>query len=120
MLADDIDPNTGEVLSIFTSPHPVDAMVRDAVVTDRSSGLAVQGVGNSIHEHENLVDGESEADLADAARVALASLVERGLIDAVATATVDGDTSDTQIQYRNRLTRRSGAPIPLQPLANLS
>ena len=120
MLADDIDPNTGELLSVFTSPHPVDAMARDAVIADRDSGLAIAGVGNTIHEIENLIPGESERDLADAARVALASLVERRLIDAVAVSTVEGDTSDTQIRYRNRLTRRNGPSIPLQPLANLS
>ena len=120
MLADDFDPLTGELVSIFTSPHPVDAMVRDAVVADRDSGLAIVGVGNTIYEIENLIPGESERDLADAARVALAPLVDRGLIEAVAVSEVEGDVSNTEIQYRNRLTRRSGPAIPLQPLANLS
>jgi len=48
LLADDLDPVTGELQAITTAPHPVEAAVREAFRIQRASGPAVEAVGQNF------------------------------------------------------------------------
>jgi hypothetical protein len=49
LLADNIDPDTGDFASLETGMDPIDAQVVFALSVRRNSGPAVLGVGNDLH-----------------------------------------------------------------------
>lgn len=76
LLADDIDPATGELASLFTRIHPVDAMVVEAFRFERGSGAAVQNDGQRFLDIKKV--GPSTArQMEDEARRVLQPLVDR-------------------------------------------
>ncbi len=74
MLADPIDPATGELLSIERGFDPVDAAVINVMRTVRGSGSAVEDVGNRFVDAKKITPS-LEAFLREEVRLAFAELV---------------------------------------------
>jgi hypothetical protein len=73
MLADPIDPATGELLSIERGFDPTDAAVINAVRTVRGSGSAVEDVGHQFGSATHITP-KLEISLREEARLALENL----------------------------------------------
>lgn len=100
MLADPIDFETGELLSIERGFDPVDAAVITALRIERGSGSAVEDVGQQYRKATH-VDPALPALLREETRLALEHLVDAGDITfAVEPVTAD-DYADLQIRYQN-------------------
>ena len=103
ILADAIDPQTGEYLSILKGFDPIDAQVLDAMKIKRGSGAAVRNDGQRFADIENVDDSTSA--LVDAeARRALSRLVENSdikiqRVDPVADP--NDDYANVAVEYRN-------------------
>jgi hypothetical protein len=109
ILADMIDPVTGEYLSLTKSRPLADAFAIEALRVQRGSGAAVRDTGNRFHELRNVESNATEiiasmADeaFADAARAGVAELVDVTVeVDAA-----DGSQTNTVIEYRDLLAPR--------------
>ena len=101
MVADPIDPTTGELLSIERGFDSVDAAVITALRTVRDSGSAVEDVGQRFADAK-LVTPALEGFLREEARLALDHLTSTKQIslEDVTVATED-DTAGVFIVYRN-------------------
>lgn len=101
LLADPIDFETGEYLSIERGYDPTDAAVMTALRTVRASGSAVEDVGQKFREHQ-LVDLGLPTFFREEVSFALRHLVDSGQIRllSVAVVTLD-DTGEVQIHYIN-------------------
>jgi hypothetical protein len=103
ILADAIDPYTGEYLSILKGMDPIDAQVLDALTIKRGSGAAVRNDGQRFADIKKvddaaatLIDGET--------RRALSRLVENqdirvARVDPVADQ--NNDYADVVVQFKN-------------------
>lgn len=80
ILADKIDPATGEYESILAGRDPVDAAVLVAVSIAMGTGAAVLSTGNRFRDAK-FVDDKDKRVLESSARTALAKLVARGDIE---------------------------------------
>ena len=114
ILADSIDPKTGELLSIEDSASIADGMVVTLLRTRRDSGAAVQGVGQRFRELRH-VTADAPILAESMAREALAPAIAAGIIElrgVVASANAsDGTQIDASIAYRDLL-----APADAEPL----
>lgn len=117
MLADPIDPATGELLSIERGFDPTDAAVINALRTVRGSGSAVEDVGQRFADAKH-VTPQLEAFLREEVRLALNGLTSTNQIrlESVAIETVD-DTANVHIVYTN-IARGVERPVNL-PLGSL-
>lgn len=116
ILADLIDPKTGEYLSLEDSATIADGLVVTLLRTRRDSGAAVQGVGQRFRELRN-VDSDTPVLAESMAREALAPAVTAGIIElrTVAAATNDGDGTqvDASVEYRDRMAAATDDPATL-------
>ncbi len=109
LLADNIDPKTGEFRSIFTAPHYVDAAIVTQFRTRRGSGAAVQNDGQALDEVK-----KNDANAPDAIRHeinrVLKPFVVRGDIEIRKIDVEAGETFGIQgsalVEYLNLRTRR--------------
>lgn len=106
LLADAIDPVTGELTSLFTAPHPVDATIQTAFRTRQGSGAAVQDVGHRYDRIRKKTE-RTARELRDEAERILKPLVER---EDVAIERIEEDVEGQGfdgaaqlIRYRNRV-----------------
>lgn len=101
ILADDIDPETGDFRSLLSGVHPVDGMVVTAFRTRRGSGASVENVGHRFHEitHVNI---DIDARIRYEYERTLSVLVKRGLvrIDAIH-VDASGDSATSYCLYTN-------------------
>jgi hypothetical protein len=103
ILADAIDPHTGEYLSILKGIDPIDAQVLDAMKIKRGSGAAVRNDGQRFADIKKVDD--AAASLIDGeARRALARLSENQdirVISVDAVADQNHDYADVVVQFKN-------------------
>jgi hypothetical protein len=106
ILADQIDPQTGEYLSLEDSATIADGLVVTLLRTTRDSGAAVLGVGQRFRDIRNVND-DSGTLTESIARQALQPAIEAGVIALRAvSASVnasDGTQIDTGIEYLDLL-----------------
>jgi hypothetical protein len=101
ILADNIDPATGEFVSILSGIHPVDSHVITALRTERGSGVSVMATGQRFRDVRK-VDDAFARRIQDECEIALAHLIERRDIMVPKIAVVeDGDTGHLYFVYAN-------------------
>lgn len=107
ILADDIDPATGELRSILRGIHPVDAHVITALRTKRGSGVSVMATGQRFDDVRK-IDDAFPRRIQDECERALSTLIDRGDIRLEKIAVIeDGDTGHLYFEYFNlRATNR--------------
>jgi len=117
ILADAIDPETGEYLSIVRSYDPTDAAVLTAIRTQAKSGSAVQNVGQKYHEATHVLPSLPDF-LRQETEWALRHLTESGQISLETVDVVEGDDwAEVQIEYINvARQKRQKAVLPLTEL----
>ena len=106
ILADSIDPKTGDYLSIEDSAGIADGLVVTLLRTERDSGAAVLGFGQRFKSLRNVTAQAPE--LAESiAREALAPATTAGVVQLSAVEAVvnpaDGTQVDTSIDYLDLL-----------------
>lgn len=101
MLADPIDPATGELLSIERGFDPVDAAVINVMRTVRGSGSAVEDVGQRFGDATH-INPKLEAFLREEVRIAFEPLVNAGQvsIEQVSLETIDTEAG-LLVVYKN-------------------
>lgn len=116
LLADYIDPATGELLSLFTYVHPVDAMVVEAFRLERGTGAAIQNDGHAFSAIKKVTEA-TPRQLEDEARRILKPLVDRGDIKIGTLQTEVGidatDLGAVFIEYTNLHTGK-GQPVRIR------
>jgi hypothetical protein len=107
ILADDIDPMTGEFRSILRGVHPVDGMVVVALRTQRGTGASVPDVGSELATIDK-VDDALPQRIKFEIQAALTPLVKRQLIriGSIVSASVD-DAASAYCEYTNLLTNKT-------------
>jgi hypothetical protein len=114
ILADAIDPKTGEYLSIEDSATIADGMVVTLLRTERDSGAAVQGFGQRFKELRH-VTGETALLAESMSREALAPAVSAGIVElrsvTAGANTEDGTQVDADIDYLDLLAPPSKASL---------
>jgi hypothetical protein len=109
ILADLIDPLTGEYDSVLRSANLADAMVIEAVRIERGSGAAVRDLGNRFAEITH-VDGSGPEVVESMARQALEPAREAGVVELVRVKVTpnaeDPSELDTVLEYRDLLAAR--------------
>jgi hypothetical protein len=101
ILADNIDPATGEYLSILSGIHPVDSHVITALRTHRGSGVSVMATGQRFRDVRK-VDDAFARRIQDECEIALAHLIERRDIRLEKLSVVeDSDTGHLYFEYYN-------------------
>lgn len=120
MLADPIDPSTGELLSIERSFDPTDLAVFTALRTVRDSGSAVEGVGQRFGDAKH-VTVQLETFFREEVRLALEHLVAARQIYVEAVEVVTAETAaEVRIAYWNvarALVRNVALPLNQLPKA---
>lgn len=114
IVADAIDPHTGEYLSITRGFDPTDAAVLNALTIVRGSGSAVSDVGHRFVDLE-LVDDGADRFISEEARFALKRLRESGQIsiEKLEPASQD-DWAECHVAYKNLVRGDSLlAPVPI-------
>jgi hypothetical protein len=117
ILADAIDPATGEFMSIRMGMHPVDAQVLLAVTVKRKSGASVMDDGQDFDSIRK-IDDQALSLIEAKTRLILKRLIDNRDIEIVSlTPVVDPTTASgyTSFQYRNLRQRRA----PVRTLAIL-
>lgn len=118
LLAEDVDPATRDLRSLFTGADPIDAQVQVALDRVRGSGAAVLEDGMAAPP-DKMLDSLA-ADLEREARVALSRLVRNGDVRVkrcVVIAEPQNQTAQIVVEYVNlRLdsgsTRRALVSVP--------
>lgn len=105
ILAEDIDESTGEVRSLFSSVHPVDAAMKEAFRLSQGTGPAVMSCGQRFRGMRRINATTPRQILDEANRVA-APFVARGDVEMGALSEVQGDMGVAFVEYTNR--RQSG------------
>jgi hypothetical protein len=101
ILADAIDPATGDYLSIERGFDPTDAAVLTALTVKRGSGSAVTDVGQRYQDLER-VDDTAEQFISAETERALRRLVEsRQVAFERVTPVIGDDWAEVQVIYRN-------------------
>jgi hypothetical protein len=101
ILADDIDPATGELRSILRGIHPVDSHVVTALRTERGSGVSVMATGQRFKDVRK-VDDAFARRIQDECEIALSTLIARGDIRLDKLAVIEnGDTGHLYFEYYN-------------------
>jgi hypothetical protein len=109
ILADLIDPATGDLASLFVGAHPTDAEIQYAASLEYETGAATGRAGHRFREIKKNI-ASAARDLENEARRLVQPFVERGdmrLSDVVVEVDSDGDTSAVQIDYVNLRTTRT-------------
>lgn len=117
MLADPIDPATGELLSIERGFDPTDAAFINAMRTVRESGSAVESVGQRYADAK-LITPQLESFLREETRLALEPLTSTNQIRLVSVAVRTQDTiAKLVVVYFNiARNREQTAVLPLGSL----
>lgn len=114
ILADAIDPTTGELLSLTRGMDPTDAAVITALRTVRGTGASVRAVGQRFADVTHVDDAAAQM-LEHLTRAALRHLVEdrQIRIERIAvTADQNTDWAEVVVAYENlRTSRRQTAQI---------
>jgi len=101
ILADPIDPATGEFLSIERGFDPTDAAVLTALTVKRGSGSAVTDVGQRYQDLQR-VDGTASQFIVAETERALSKLVDTKQITLEAVTPVLGDDwAEARVVFRN-------------------
>lgn len=119
ILADAIDPATGEYLSIRRGIDPIDAQVLHALRVRRASGASVMDDGQDFATIETL-DDQAPALIEAKARLVLRRLIANRDIAIVAlTKSVDlaGASGSVFLQYRNLRRRAAVTTLRILPAA---
>lgn len=108
LLADAIDPLTGEIASLTKRIHPVDAAIAEQFRLRRGTGSAVTEQGSDWHRIRHVTES-TPRELEDEARRILRPFIERREVAAMhiaAEAPVAGgeDTGAVHVVYRNLIT----------------
>jgi hypothetical protein len=107
LLADDLDPETGEIRTLFSAPHPADAAMEWNFRVKKSSGAAVRSAGHRFDRVENKGASE-ETELKHEANLVLQPFIAGRHIKVelmrVDTEGVGFDGSAMLIKYCNRHT----------------
>jgi hypothetical protein len=109
ILADAIDPTTGEYLSIRQGMHPIDAQVLLAMSVERKSGASVMDDGQDFKTVRK-VDEQAQSLIEAKTRLILKRLIDNNdiaIIALTAVAAADTQSGYTAFQYRNLRQRRS-------------
>jgi hypothetical protein len=106
ILADDIDPMTGEFRSLLRGVHPVDGMVVVALRTQRATGASVLDVGNALATLDK-VDDTLPQRIKFEVQAALKPLERQKLIriGSIVPAAVN-DSASAYCEYTNLLTNQ--------------
>jgi len=101
ILADAIDPLTGEFISLFRSFDPTDSAVLLAMSVERGSGASVEDVGNQFSSLD-LIDDTAPDFFKQETKRALKPLIDAGQValKSVDTTTYD-NTAELEIHYEN-------------------
>jgi hypothetical protein len=108
-LADSIDPATGELVSLMTSPHPVDAAIAEAFRIRAGSGPALGLAGHRFNAIRKKGDSV-EREIRDEATRIMKPFVDRGdvrfdaLLTDVENASQGSDGAAALVRYTNLLT----------------
>lgn len=120
-LADALDPRTGELLSISTGVHPIDAEVVFVLRAAFNAGPALQGVGTRFGDLRKITD-ETSIEIAKIIREALDRFVKRGDIRIDKILTAQGardlgasDMAAALVVYTNLQTGKSGIKVQVIP-----
>lgn len=106
LLADDIDPKTGELATLFTAPHPVHAAIQFAVRVRKGSGAAVQDIGHLYDRIKKKTD-RTARELRDEAERLFKPFVDREdiTVESIEEDLDQGfDGAAQRVKYRNRIT----------------
>lgn len=93
ILADKIDPETGEYESLFEGRDPVDAQVLIAVSIARGTGAAVLATGNRFRDAKFVSERDKNVITSEARR-ALSGLLDRGDIEILEMSVLSRDEFD--------------------------
>lgn len=109
ILADDIDPKTGEFRSITRSANMTEALVNYLLSVQRGSGAAVRSFGHRLRELRQVEDDSTE--LAESyVRAALEPATRSGMVRidrlTIEVNPGDGTQVDAHVQYVDLLERR--------------
>jgi len=106
ILADAIDPSTGEYLSISRGFEPTDAAVLAALGIERGSGAAVESVGHRFGDLK-ILDPSAPGFIVAETQRALGDLVRDGRIKLEkVTPLVENDWAEVQVTYVNKAQNR--------------
>jgi hypothetical protein len=122
ILADMLDPDTGEFKSLVRSATVVDGALVEAYRVEANSGPALEGAGNSLREVRHTTDADL-AELRGRARSAVDHLIALGLVEFTkatterADETIGADTVELQawikdLTLQNDLTDAKPFTIP--------
>lgn len=106
ILADSLSVSTGELTSMLTAPHPVDAAIREAFRVKRGSGASVQDIGHRFDRVRKMLPSTAR-DLQDEAAQVLKPFIDDGVVRLVSMEVeMNGsfDHAAMMIQYTNLLT----------------
>lgn len=102
ILADAIDPDTGEYLSLTRGYDPVDGAVLEAFRVERRSGSATMNDGQRFRDAEH-VDPKAPDFFRQEGRLALARLIDAGLVTLNRVEVAPkGDTVNASFFYWNK------------------
>jgi len=109
ILADYVDPETGEIVALLASRSPVDGALIEGVRVERGSGPAVELVGNTLREIRH-TDDSSVAEAQSRARDGVRELERLGLVRlATVNVAVESDAMQVDVEVVD-LTIAAGAP----------
>lgn len=107
ILADDIDYSTGDLNTILSGVHPIDAAFADQFKIQRGSGASVMEQGNDFHKIKKNLESTPRALRQEVDRIA-APFVARGdirLDEVIAEAVTD--TGEVVVSYINLRTQKA-------------
>jgi hypothetical protein len=114
MLADPIDPATGDYLSIERGFDPTDAAFLTCMRTVRASGSAVENVGQRFADHTK-VDPQLDSFMREEVRLASKELVDAGELEIRQVAVTPKDTSaEVYVEWFN-VARNKAQAVQLPP-----
>lgn len=96
ILADYVDPLTGDVAHPLMSRTPVDGMIIETLRVERGSGEAVQSVGTRLREIR-YVDDQIEVEARARVREGFEEMVRANLVEIQSLAVQLGPTTDSVI-----------------------
>jgi hypothetical protein len=117
MLADNINPRTGDFKSLFIGMDPIESQVLDALRIQRNSGPSVIGFGNELHKLDKIVSGD-EPQITAMVRSALEHLIRNRDINLLGVDVVqDPENQFSSITVRWVNLRALNNPVVSTPLS---
>ena len=92
LLADNIDPNSHDYVSLTETVHPIDAQVILALKLDRGSGAAVENDGIRLRDIRKMTD-DAQTQIKSRVREALGRLISAGDVRLVGVSFENWDES---------------------------